>query len=517
MYRDVELPYLKNKDYSDDEYNADETYDDLDISVYSKRSLFSIYEIHTYLTKNDLGNIDAANINQDFSNDSDIPLPYIVTIDKTTKKVLSIYRNWDESDFNKQRKNAFVQYNYLPGYGVYGIGLAHLIGTNSITLTKVLRQLLDSGSYKNIPGGLRVKGMRNQSNDLVAGVGEFVEVDTNGMSLQEAFMPFPYSEPSQTLIALRQEVLAQCKELASISDTGLNDSKEDIPVGTTLAILDTNSKIQSAVLRSIHNSLTYELRLLHDIFSKTLIAETFYSKTFGSMVNITRDSFISAIKLIPISDPTINSTLHKLLRAESILKVASQFPDLHNMREIVKLNYQAQGVTEGVIDVILPDPENQPQQPPPPMMDPITENVTIMQGNAIQAYKGQAHDAHIAVHSNFMEQNPDIAPMIEAHIKEHQMLSYIENMEARLGYAIDPANMPPEMQNQLAMQAAELLQSEQQQMAASAPPDPSVLVQADLDNKAKELDIKEKIANQKAETDIFKAQLDFEKAKLKNN
>ena len=206
-----------------------------------------------------------------------MPLPYVVTIDKISKEILAIRRNWEEQDTDKKRTNYFVQYNYLPGFGVYGIGLAHLLGSNAITLTSLLRQLVDAGSFKNLPGGLRVKGFKQQNNDLMVGPGEFVEVDTGGVPLQEAFMPLPYSEPSQTLRELRLEIVNQCKELGSTSELGMLDSKEDIPTGTMLAALENNNRIQSAVLRSIHHSLSYELQLIEKLF-----------KHIGNILNVSQ-------------------------------------------------------------------------------------------------------------------------------------------------------------------------------------------------------------------------------------
>ena len=265
IYRKCDLPYLKGLDSTDeDDEQDDKKKDGIDLSAYTKQSLFAIYEVHAYL------NLEDFTDSSDSKNSTEVPLPYVVTIDKISKEILAIRRNWDEKDDNKKRTNYFVQYNYLPGFGVYGIGLARLLGSNAITLTKLLRQLVDAGSFKNLPGGLRTKGFKQQNNDLIVGPGEFVEIDTGGVPLSEAFMPLPYSEPSQTLRELRLEIVDQCRELGSTSELGMLDSKEDIPTGTMLAALETNNRIQSAVLRSIHHSLSYELQLIEKLFRDIL-------------------------------------------------------------------------------------------------------------------------------------------------------------------------------------------------------------------------------------------------------
>lgn len=336
IYREVELPYLKSLEITDDDDLSKEINhknNEVDLEVYSKRSLFPIYEVHTYLNLEDFKNNEGRGKDKDA-----VPLPYIVTIDKISKEILSIRKNWQEDDEERKRQNYFVQYNYLPGFGIYGIGLAHLIGSNAITLTKLLRQLVDAGSFKNLPGGLRAKGFKQQQNDLIVGPGQFVEVDTGGIPLAEAFMPLPYSEPSSVLRELRLEIMNQTKELGSTSEMGMLDSKEDIPTGTTLALLETNNRIQSAVLRSIHYSLTRELQLINKIFSKTIVAERYNAGSKDQ--EIAFEDFIDEVAIIPISDPAVNSTLQRIMKAESILRVSQQDPQLHNMSAIFRMVYK---------------------------------------------------------------------------------------------------------------------------------------------------------------------------------
>jgi hypothetical protein len=509
IYRDVELPYLKTlENTEDDDSKPIEKKDDVDISVYTKRSLFPIYEVHTYLNLKDFTEYGG-----DSKTENTVPLPYIVTIDKISKEILSIRKNWEEEDPEKKREEYFVQYNYLPGFGVYGIGLAHLIGSNAITLTTVLRQLVDAGSFKNLPGGLRAKGFKQQNNDLVIGPGQFVEVDTGGIPLAEAFMPLPYSEPSGALRELRLEIVNQCKELASTSEMGMLQSREDIPTGTTLALLETNNRIQSAVLRSIHVSLTRELQLIDKIFRKTLDSQEF---SFGDQQrSITTNDFAEEVVIIPISDPSINSTPQRMMKADSILRTALQAPDLHNMREVLRLNYEAQGLDSKEIDKILvPAPQEAEVLP----LDPISENLNVMKNAPIKAAIWQDHAAHKLVHGLFSQNHPDLQPVIMAHIKEHEAFEYLIQMQQLLGMELPPIEQiaDPQVQNTIAMAIAGTLEDTQGNMPEQqAPIDPNALLMADIQQKQAEIEAKERIASQKTETDIFKAQLDFEKEKAK--
>lgn len=511
VYRDVELPYLKTLEINDNDENNNYLSkikkDDIDLDVYTKRSLFSIYEVHTYL------NLEEYNKKDSFSKKkNNVPLPYIVTIDKISKEILSIRRNWAEDDEKQIRENYFIQYNYLPGFGIYGIGLAHLIGANAITLTKLLRQLVDAGSFKNLPGGLRAKGFKQQQNDLIVGPGEFIEVDTGGIPLAEAFMPLPYSEPSNVLRELRNEIMNQTKELSSISEMGMLDSKEDIATGTVMAFLETQNRIQSAVLRSIHFSLTQELQLISRIFGKTLGVEEF---SFNAQAyQISSADFIDEITIIPVSDPATNSTVQRIMKARATMEVAMQAPELHDLRNVFAMVYKAQGLDTQEIDGILKPPPPQEQETLP--LDPVTENVNALKGIPIKAAIWQEHAAHKLIHGEFAKQNPDLQPILLAHIKEHDAFEYLIQMQQLLGQELPPLEQiqDPQIQNTIALAIADVL-PESSAQEGSAQVDPNALLMADIQQKQAETAAKERIANLKAETDIFKAQLDFEKEKAK--
>lgn len=507
IYRECELPYLKGINSNDQEDDEEEKKKDgIDLGVYTKQSLFPIYEVHTYLNLEDFIN-DGAD-----ENNEEVPLPYVVTIDKISKEILAIRRNWEEDDQDKKRTNYFVQYNYLPGFGVYGIGLAHLLGSNAITLTSLLRQLVDAGSFKNLPGGLRVKGFKQQNNDLMVGPGEFVEVDTGGVPLQEAFMPLPYSEPSQTLRELRLEIVNQCKELGSTSELGMLDSKEDIPTGTMLAALENNNRIQSAVLRSIHHSLSYELQLIEKLFKDTLTYQEFsFNKTNAS---ISGEDFVEEVKIIPIADPSTNSRIQKIIKAQEVLRTAEQSPDLHNMREVLRINYEAQGLSAEEIDKILPSEESEEILP----LDPITENINILNGKGVSAAMWQDHAAHKMVHGMFAQQHPELQAEIMAHITEHEAYEYLIQMQQTIGSELPPLEeiQNPEIQNAIALAAAKgLEETGQVSQEENAPIDPNQLILADIQQKEEEVKAKERMSDKKLEFDTFKTQLDFEKEKAK--
>lgn len=509
IYRECELPYLKGLDSTgEDDDTDDKKKDGIDLSAYTKQSLFAIYEVHAYLNLEDF--ID----NNDNKESTEVPLPYVVTIDKISKEILAIRRNWDEKDENKERTNYFVQYNYLPGFGVYGIGLAHLLGSNAITLTKLLRQLVDAGSFKNLPGGLRTKGFKQQNNNLIVGPGEFVEVDTGGIPLSEAFMPLPYSEPSQVLRELRLEIVEQCRELGSTSELGMLDSKEDIPTGTMLAALENNNRIQSAVLRSIHHSLSYELQLIDKLFRQTLEYEEF---SFGdTKQSIAAEDFIDEVKIIPVSDPSTNSTIQKIIKAQEILRTAEQAPDMHNMHEVLRINYEAQGLSSEEIDKILPSEEQAEVIP----LDPVTENINVLMGKGVTAAIWQDHAAHKIVHGTFAQDHPEMEAEIMAHITEHEAYEYLLKMQQLTGINMTSLEQieNPEIQNQIALAAAQGLeefgQTEKEEQLT-----PETLMAADIAQKQAEVESKERVAKLKAETDIFEAQLDFEqeKAKIESN
>lgn len=505
-YRDVDLKlFKKDKSDTDDSLEIGKN-KDFNTDVYENPSIFSIYECHTYLNLEEFEN----GYNSEEGNE--IPLPYIVTFEPQSKEILSIRRNWLEDDPLKNRINHFVQYNYLPGFGVRGLGLAHLLGSNAISLTTLQRELIDAGQFKNLPAGYYDGALKSKDNDFNLGPGEFKPLFTKGVSLKEFFIPLPFGEPSTVLRELRLDLMTQTKELGSTAELGMLESKENIPTGTMLAGLEEKNRIQSAVLKSIHYSFSQELQMLDKLFRRSLTDD------FSTVVNgveITSDDFADEIEIIPVSDPSTNSTIQRIMKAQAVLQIAMQNPDKHNMYEVCRLQYKAQGLADKEIDkIMLPDPLKEVEILP---LDPVSENLNIMNGKPVKAAMWQNHAAHKYDHAAFAEQYPDFAPVIMAHIREHDAYEYLIEMQQLLGYQLPPLEelMNPDVQNTIAMSIAEKLDEIRGEAQSDAPIDPNALLLADIQQKEAETVSKEKIANLRAETDIFKAQLDFEKEKAK--
>jgi hypothetical protein len=512
-YRTVDLPYLKTMEPSEElsQKTTDTEKDNVNLDVYEKRSLFPIYECHVYL------NLDDFNDNNDIDEKS-IPLPFIVIVDPTSKEILSIRRNWNEEDPNKEKINYFVLYNYIPGFGIRGLGIAQMLGSNAISLTTILRELIDAGKFQNLPGGLRKRGTdKQQQNDLIVGPGEFVVVDTLDDDLSKSFMPLPYSGPSQALSNLSERVIAQTKELGASAELGMLDSKEAISPSTLIMALENNNKIQSVISESIHCSFNQELQLIYDIFRKTL------DNDFSEYINgqeITANDFAEEIEIIPISNPATNSTIHKIIKAQAIMESAMAMPDIHNMYEVYKLNYKAQGIDENEISRILkPDPDTEEMEEAIPL-DPVSENLNILAGKPVNAAKWQNHAAHKLLHGVFAQENADnqeLQAAVMAHNKVHDAMEYLVQMETTLGYELPSLEelQDPAVQNEIALALATQMKDTMDENQPPPPIDPNQLLMADIKQKEEENAIKQQIANLKAEVDVFKAQLDFEKQKAK--
>lgn len=513
IYREVELPYLNTLSTADEEDGIKRINNKIDTpnSEDQISSLYTQYECHTYI---DLNEFKGASIFSTDKEGKDIPLPYIITIDKTTKEVLSIYKNYNEETLDK-KEEYFVKYTYLTGFDINGLGLAHLGGSSAISLTTILNQLIDAASFQNFPGGIRSSVAKNQNTELTVRPGQWVSYDPGNLPLKDVFMSLPYNGPSPALRELRLEVINQSKELFSTTELGMMSSKENIPVGTTLAMLEQHNKIQSAVLRSIHDAFSYELRLLYKCFRKTIGTVAF--NTDNGPKEITAEDFVDDIIIVPANDPAINSSIQKIVRANSIMQNAMQAPDLHNMLEVYKINYKSQGIDDNTIEKILkPDPSAVEI----PALDPISENANAMQGKPLNAAMWQDHNAHQLVHSVFARDNqdkPEIVAAIMAHNTQHAMFQYLIDSQELLGFELpSPEELQnPEIQNTIALGMAQKLeesgstQSQDEQMAT----DPNII--ADIEQRKEDNIVKEKTAALKAETDTLRAQLSFETEKMK--
>ena len=386
-----------------------------------------------------------------FENEDGIPLPYIVSIEEGTRKVLSIYRNYDEDDPTYQRKDMFTHYKFMPGVGFYGLGYAHLLGNSAKTATSIRRQLIDAGTLNNFPGGLRVKGMRIEDNNIGIGPTEFREIDTGGLPIQNAIMTMPYKEPSQVSLELLRETYEAARNLANTAEIAVGEGRQDAPVGTTVALMEAATRLQSATLKRAHKAFSKELKMIADLFGKYLPDEPYPFPVRGGMSAIMRQDFENNIDVIPVSDPNISSSAQRMMRAEALLRFATQQPDQHNLREAYRQMYVEMGVPEEKINLIL-----MPEREKPRPLDPLTENQNAIMGAPLVAGPYQDHDAHIAAHAPIAQENP----ALQAHINEHLALKMRIQVEQVIGQPLPPPGqpLPPEIENQIAVMVAQAMQ-----------------------------------------------------------
>lgn len=345
IFSKVDLDYLDNVGSSDIEEVPDELKQkQVDPTI----SRFPFYETHEYLVLNDF--FDDSTLSEDYS----IPLPYVITRCDTTNQIVSIAPNWHENDSTKTRINCFIHYNLFPGFDVFGLGLAQILGSNSKSLTSMQQMAIDAAIFQNFPGGMKSKGIKTTNNDLTILPGQFVTVETGNLSLRDSIMPLPYNGPSPALLEYINRITAQTQELAATTEAGLAENNQNTPVGTTIALLEVSNRMQSAIMRTVHSSFSEELQLFYKMFNLPTLP-------------LNKES----LKVIPVSDPSVESSTQRIIKAESILKLASSNPELHNMREVYLKVYQALGIND--IDKILlpktkPEEQQQEQQPIDPAL-----------------------------------------------------------------------------------------------------------------------------------------------------
>ena len=453
---------------------------------------YSVLELHVNL---ELPEID----------DYGFAVPYIVTILEDRNEILSIRRNWQQEDQLFNKKEYFVHYKFLPGLGFYGFGLIHMIGGLTKSATSILRQLIDAGTLSNLPAGFKARGMRVQGEDEPLRPGEFRDVDVPGGVIRDALMPLPYKEPSSVLSQLLGVIIDSGRRFASIADMQIGDiGSQQLPVGTTVAMLERGTKVMSAIHKRLHFAQKKEFRLLASIFAKSLPPVYPYDVP-GASREIKASDFDNRVDIIPVSDPNIFSMAQRVMLAQQELEMARAAPQIHDLREAYKRMYEALEVKN--IELILP-----PQAKIPPR-DPISEQQAAMTGQPIKAFAWQNHDAYIASHSSFL-QNPAMAQnqqaqlAISANIQEHQSMLYRQQIEQALGQPLpsmeDGQEIPPEIMNQiagLAAQATQIVTGQAQAMAQAqqnAQIDPIV-------------QLKEQEIAQKAQSDMVRAEIDMVK------
>ena len=501
FYRDVELP-APSPDISDVEQKYNELKGD-QIS-YDNDDRHTILEVHV---EYDLPGFE----DERDGEETGIALPYIITFDLSSRIVLAIRRNWFENDELKQARQHFVHYQYVPGLGFYGFGLIHMIGGLAKSATSLMRQLVDAGTLSNLPGGLKSRGLRIKGDDTPIMPGEFRDVDVPGGTIRDNISFLPYKEPSATLHQLLSNIVEEGRRFASMADLKASDMNSEAPVGTTLAIMERAQKVQSAVQSRLHASMRQELKLLANVIHD--FGEPAYPYEIDGQ-DLKAEDFDDRIDVVPVSDPNAGTMAQRIMQYQAALQLSASAPQLYNMQELHRQMLQVLGIQD--VDNIVPNPGDIKPA------DPVSENMDMINESPVQAFEYQDHEAHIKVHMSAM-QDPEVTEMagqspaaevimssLDSHVREHLAFQYRRQIEQELGAELPPMGeeLPEDIEKRLSTMVAEaaeqLLGKKQMQQeaeeAAALAEDP--LIQ----QKERELDIKESDVQRKAEADQLKTQ-----------
>jgi hypothetical protein len=494
FYKDIDLPEPQN------------TLDDVEKKIAERMGFratsddrYKLLEMQVYL------DLPGYEDKDEKGKDTGIGLPYIVTIEKTSQEILAIRRNWHPEDETCQKRNHFVHYPYIPGFGFYAFGLIHLIGAFAKSGTSIIRQLVDAGTLSNLPGGLKTKGMRVKGDDTPISPGEFRDVDVASGTIRDNILPLPYKEPSQVLLALMNQIVEEGRRFAGAADLKIADMSSNSPVGTTLAILERTLKVMSAVQARVHYAMKQELKLLKEIIADYTPEEYDYDPVEGS--RRAKKSDYDHVDVIPVSDPNAATMAQKVVQYQAVMQMAQANPQIYDLVELNRQMLEVLGIKN--IGKLVPSAEDFKPK------DPVQENMNILNGKPVKAFIYQDHQAHIQVHQSAMQdpkimqivgQNPKaqmIGAAMMAHINEHVAFEYRKQIEEQLGIPLPemdkelPKDMEVEVSRMMAMAAQKLLQKDQaeaaQQQAQQAAQDPIVqMQQQELMLKQKEVEIKEK-------------------------
>ena len=460
FYRDIDIgkPGDKESDVEKKERELE------GMSRTANDDVFTLLECHVDLDIEGFEDTD-----QETGEPSGIKIPYIVTVEESSGKILSIKRNYEVGDPNKNKVNYFVHFKFLPGLGFYGFGLIHMIGGLSRTATAALRQLLDAGTLSNLPAGFKMRGIRIRDDAQSIQPGEFRDVDAPGGNLRDSFMMLPFKEPSQTLLSLMGIVVQAGQRFASIADMQVGDGNQQAAVGTTVALLERGSRTMSAIHKRIYSALKNEFRLMARVF-KLYLPQQYPYDVVGGQRMIMQSDFDDRVDILPVADPNIFSQTQRISLAQTELQLATSNPQMHNLYQAYRNMYEALGVKN--IDGVLIKP-----QPPMPQ-DPALEHISALGGKQFQAFPGQNHRAHIQSHLSFMEtnlarNNPMVMASLEKNIFEH--ISIMAQEQIELEYKNELQQMQqiqmmmqqnPQMAQQLQMQLMQLQQGVESRKAA---------------------------------------------------
>ena len=506
FYREIDLvPYEQEDEVRDKERELSgihKTIDDQDCTL---------LEIHTELDLPGFEHVSPLD-----NEPTGIKLPYIVTIDEGSSKILSIRRNWREGDELYRKLQYFSHYKFLPGLGFYGFGLLHMIGGLGRSATSILRQLIDAGTLANLPAGFKARGIRIRDADEPLSPGEFRDIDVPGGALRESILPLPYKEPSQTLMALLGFVVDAGRRFAAIADLQVGDGNQQAAVGTTVALLERGSKVMSAIHKRLYYAQKQEFRMLGKVFAESLPPMYPYN-VWGAEAMIKQADFDERIDVIPVSDPNIFSMSQRLALAQTQLELAQSNPQMHNLYEAYRRIYEAIGVQN--IESLLPAPK------PPQPIDPAIENARSIIQETLQAFPTQDHDAHMTAHILFMKtpipaSTPPIFALLQAHLCEH--IAYkargvaMAEMQIAAQEAAQMGQQPPPVD--VEAKVAQYIAQYTDEVMASLMPPPEGEVDPLVQLRSKELDIKaadvQRKANEFSEKLAFEVEKEDEKQVL---
>jgi len=514
FYRDIDLAEPTEAERDQIEEKRDKI---TGIEPSSKPDGYRLYEIHT--------NLDLEGF-EDRDSDGEptgIKLPYVVTMNADTGDILAIRRNYDEKDRKKLKQQYFVHYKFLPGLGFYGFGLVHLLGNLSRSSTSILRQLIDAGTLSNLPAGFKAKGLRIQDEGSLLQPGEWRDVDAPGGSLRESLLPLPYKEPSATLMQLLGFCITAAEKFVGTKDLGMTDSNQELPVGTTIALLERGSRVLSAVHKRLHYSQKQELKLLTNIIRKTV---SVYPYDVAAGREIAAQDFDDRIDILPVTDPNIFSMTQRISLAQEQLRLAEAAPQMHNQYEAYRRMYSALGVQD--IDLILPPPPE--PQPEGPAMENARSMLVPNGAPQLKAFPDQDHQSHIVSHLSFIKSpliqtSPQVYGVLLGHIFEHVALMALQQVTEQamslqqqappmvnpMTGQMTPAPPPPPelLQKAAAAIEAQMIEAVMQQLSPQQTEDPLIQLQQ------RDLDIREQAVKLKAEEAALRIDLDERKLEAK--
>tara|TARA_R100000388_G_scaffold17010_1_gene13257 strand:- start:2082 stop:4553 length:2472 start_codon:yes stop_codon:yes gene_type:complete len=474
---------------------------------------FTLYEIHADLV------IDGVD-EEDGDEEDQIAKPYVVTLERGNNKILGIRRNWNEEDKLMLKRQHFVHYVYVPGFGFYGLGLIHIIGGYAKAGTSIIRQLVDAGTLSNLPGGLKARGLRIKGDDTPIEPGEFKDVDVPSGAIRDNIMPLPYKEPSQTLLALLNQITTEGRRLGAISDMNISDMSANAPVGTTLALLERTLKPMAAVQARVHYAMKQEFKMLKTIMAENAPEQYDYQPYRGAVT--ARASDYTMVDVIPVSDPNSSTMAQRVVQYQAVLQMAQSAPQIYDLPQLHRQMIEVLGVKNA--DKLVPTEDDAKPT------DPVSENMDALVGKPMKAFIYQDHDAHIATHMAFMQdpmimqsigQNPQAKPImaaLQAHIAEHLGFRYRKQVEEKLGAPLPPPGeqLPEQVEVNLARLVADagqqLTQQHQQQaaqqQAQQKAQDPVIqMQQAELQIRQQE--VQRKAAKDQMDLQVKQAELEL--------